>query len=224
VNARRSYRVPRKMLLARGGRLCATVSAKIRAPKPSPNHLRPANAAALFTKRCAPTMWDRFAERIGGSDDLDVAQTFAAVMPSNRQADSSGAEKAPPTRLGDRIGVTLTRNPGLSLASETEKAVGSQQKRQRLCFGPHAPARLGGRIGGTHQAPTGRAWGAAATFLRRRTFPISNLSTGRSISGSAWCKNPRSPFPFVSGSNVFAAGRARLPSPWTVELACLWLI
>jgi hypothetical protein len=30
-----------------------------------------------------------FAERIGSSDDSDIAQTFAAVRPSNRQADSS---------------------------------------------------------------------------------------------------------------------------------------
>jgi hypothetical protein len=30
-----------------------------------------------------------FAERIGGGDDLDIAQTFAAVSPSNRQSDSS---------------------------------------------------------------------------------------------------------------------------------------
>jgi hypothetical protein len=30
-----------------------------------------------------------FAERIGGSDDLDIAQTFAAVRPSNSRADSS---------------------------------------------------------------------------------------------------------------------------------------
>jgi hypothetical protein len=30
-----------------------------------------------------------FAERIGGSNDLDIAQTFAAVRPDNIQTDSS---------------------------------------------------------------------------------------------------------------------------------------
>jgi hypothetical protein len=39
-------------------------------------------------KRRLEEMALTFAERIGGSDDLDIAQTSAAVRPSNR-ADSS---------------------------------------------------------------------------------------------------------------------------------------
>jgi hypothetical protein len=57
------------------------------------------------------------------------------------------------------------------LASEKSKAVGSQQKRQRLCFRPptRAPRHVwavGSAV--TAAVPTGRACGSAEAFLRRR--------------------------------------------------------